>query len=246
MTEKAPIVRIEGVEQGYHGVAVLKGIDLNVATGDVVAIIGPSGSGKSTLLRVIARLVTVAAGRVVVDGMEVSSPKADLRRLHQTVGMVFQSYNLFPHMTALRNITLGLTEVLRRPRDEADEIARKFLRKVRLEGKEHAHPDELSGGQQQRVAIARSLALNPKVMLLDEVTAALDPETVKEVLSTIRELADEGMTLLIVTHEMGFAREVANRIVFIDGGVVVEDGRPDKIFNAAEHRRTREFLDKIL
>ncbi len=246
MMEKAPIVRIEGVEQGYHGVPVLKGIDLNVAAGDVVAIIGPSGSGKSTLLRVIARLVTVTAGRVVVDGLEVSNSKADLRRLHQTVGMVFQSYNLFPHMTALRNITLGLTEVLRRPRKEADEIARKFLRKVRLEGKEHVHPDELSGGQQQRVAIARSLALNPKVMLLDEVTAALDPETVKEVLFTIRELADEGMTLLIVTHEMGFAREVANRIVFMDEGVVVEDGTPDKVFNAAEHRRTREFLDKIL
>jgi len=244
--EKTPIVRVEGVEQGYHGVAVLKGIDLNVAGGDVVAIIGPSGSGKSTLLRVIARLVTITAGRVVVDGLEISSPKADLRRLHQTVGMVFQSYNLFPHMTALGNITLGLTEVLRRPHKEADEIARKFLRKVRLEGKEHAHPDELSGGQQQRVAIARSLALNPKVMLLDEVTAALDPETVKEVLSTIRELAEEGMTLLIVTHEMGFAREVANRIVFMDEGVIVEGGTPDKIFKAAEHRRTREFLDKIL
>jgi len=246
MTQKAPIVCIENVEQGYQGVAVLKGISLSVAPRDVVAIIGPSGSGKSTLLRVIARLVPVAAGRVVVDGLEVSSPKADLRRLHQTVGMVFQSYNLFPHMTALRNITLGLTEVLRRPREEADEIARKILSKVRLEGKEHAHPDELSGGQQQRVAIARSLALNPKVMLLDEVTAALDPETVKEVLLTIRELADEGMTLMIVTHEMGFAREVANRIVFMDGGVVVEDGTPEKVFNAAEHHRTREFLDKVL
>jgi polar amino acid transport system ATP-binding protein len=246
MTQKTPIVCIENVEQGYQGVAVLKGINLSVASRDVVTIIGPSGSGKSTLLRVIARLVPVAAGRVVVDGLEVSSPKADLRRLHQTVGMVFQSYNLFPHMTALRNITLGLTEVLRRPREEADEIARKILSKVRLEGKEHAHPDELSGGQQQRVAIARSLALNPKVMLLDEVTAALDPETVKEVLLTIRELADEGMTLMIVTHEMGFAREVANRIVFMDGGVVVEDGTPEKVFNAAEHHRTREFLDKVL
>ncbi len=246
MTEKTPIVRIEDVEQGYQGVPVLKGINLSVAVGDVVAIIGPSGSGKSTLLRVVARLVPIAAGRVVVDGMEVSNPKADLRRLHQTVGMVFQSYNLFPHMTALRNVTLGLTEVLRRPREEADEIARKILKKVRLEGKEYAHPDELSGGQQQRVAIARSLALNPKVMLLDEVTAALDPETVKEVLLTIRELVDEGMTLLIVTHEMGFAREVASRVVFMDGGVVVEDGTPAKVFGAAEHRRTREFLDKVL
>jgi polar amino acid transport system ATP-binding protein len=246
MTPKAPIIRLEGVEQGYHGVDVLKGINLNVAPSEVVAAIGPSGSGKSTLLRVIAGLVPVAAGRVVVDGLEVSNPKADLKRLHQTVGMVFQSYNLFPHMTALRNITLGLTEVLRLPRDEADAIARKFLHKVRLEGKEPAYPDELSGGQQQRVAIARSLALNPKIMLLDEVTAALDPETVKEVLFTIRDLAEEGMTLLIVTHEMGFAREVADRIMFMDEGKVVEDGTPDKVFNATEHRRTREFLDKVL
>jgi polar amino acid transport system ATP-binding protein len=244
--QRPSIISLRGVEQGYAGVPVLQGITLEVAHGDVAAIIGPSGSGKSTLLRVIAHLVPIAAGIVLVDGLEVSNPKADLRRLHQTVGMVFQSYNLFPHMTALRNITLGLTEVLRRPRDEAEEIARKFLRKVRLEGKEGAYPDELSGGQQQRVAIARSLALNPKVMLLDEVTAALDPETVKEVLLTIRELAEEGMTLLIVTHEMGFAREVANRVVFMDGGLVVEDGSPHKIFNAAERHRTREFLDKVL
>jgi polar amino acid transport system ATP-binding protein len=237
---------MDDVKQGYHGVPVLNGISLAVAPGDVVAIIGPSGSGKSTLLRVLVRLVPILAGRVVIDGAEVSSPKADLKRLYQTVGMVFQSYNLFPHMTALRNITLGLTEVLHRPRDEAEAVARKFLRKVRLEGKEHAHPDELSGGQQQRVAIARSLALNPKVMLLDEVTSALDPETVKEVLLTIRELADEGMTLLIVTHEMRFAREVADRIVFMDGGVVIEEGTPDIVFNTPQNRRTREFLDKIL
>jgi polar amino acid transport system ATP-binding protein len=244
--EKAPIIRIERVEQGYGSVAVLKGVDLAVAPGEAVAIIGPSGSGKSTLLRVIARLVAITSGRVIVDGMNVSDPKADLKRLHQTVGMVFQSYNLFPHMTALRNVTLGLTEVLRRPRAEAEEIARKFLRKVRLEDKEHAHPDELSGGQQQRVAIARSLALNPKIMLLDEVTAALDPETVKEVLFTIRELAEEGMTMLIVTHEMGFAREVADRVVFMDGGVVVEEGPPSRIFKAAGQPRTRAFLEKIL
>ncbi|HVY19534.1 MAG TPA: amino acid ABC transporter ATP-binding protein [Bauldia sp.] len=244
--DKTPIVRVERVEQGYHGVPVLRGVDLTVSAGETLAIIGPSGSGKSTLLRVIAHLVTISAGRVVVDNLEISNPKVDLRRLHQTVGMVFQSYNLFPHMTALRNITLGLTEVLGRPRAEAEEIARKFLRKVRLEGKENAHPDELSGGQQQRVAIARSLALNPKIMLLDEVTAALDPETVKEVLVTIRELAEEGMTLLIVTHEMGFAREVADRVVFMDGGVVIEQGRPEKMFKAAEHARTRAFLEKVL
>jgi polar amino acid transport system ATP-binding protein len=242
----SPIVRLEKVRQGYHGVTVLQGVDLSIDMGEVVAIIGPSGSGKSTLLRVIARLAPITEGRVLVDGLEVSDPKADLRRLYQTVGMVFQNYNLFPHMNALRNITLGLTEVLRQPRAQAEETARKFLRRVRLEGKEHAFPDELSGGQQQRVAIARSLALNPKVMLLDEVTAALDPETVKEVLFTIRDLAEEGMTLLIVTHEMRFAREVAKRIVFMDAGAIVEDAAPDIMFAAPKQERTRAFLDKVL
>jgi polar amino acid transport system ATP-binding protein len=240
------IVRLEGVQQAYHGISVLRGIDLNVAIGDVVAVIGPSGSGKSTLLRVISRLVPVTAGRIVVDGLEVSDPKADLRRLYQTVGMVFQSYNLFPHMTVLRNITLGLTEVLHQPRQQAEQTARRFLGRVRLEDKEDAFPDELSGGQQQRVAIARSLALNPKIMLLDEVTAALDPETVKEVLFTIRDLADEGMTLLIVTHEMGFAREVANRVIFMDAGAIVEEGLPADLFHAPQHERTQQFLDKVL
>jgi polar amino acid transport system ATP-binding protein len=242
----SPIVRLEKVRQGYHGVTVLQGVDLSIDMGEVVAIIGPSGSGKSTLLRVIARLAPITEGRVLVDGLEVSDPKADLRRLYQTVGMVFQNYNLFPHMNALRNITLGLTEVLRQPRAQAEETARKFLKRVRLEGKEHAFPDELSGGQQQRVAIARSLALNPKVMLLDEVTAALDPETVKEVLFTIRDLAEEGMTLLIVTHEMRFAREVAKRIVFMDAGAIVEDAAPDVMFAAPKQERTRAFLDKVL
>ena len=242
----SPIVRLEKVRQGYHGVTVLQGVDLSIDMGEVVAIIGPSGSGKSTLLRVIARLAPITEGRVLVDGLEVSDPKADLRRLYQTVGMVFQNYNLFPHMNALRNITLGVTEVLRQPRAQAEETARKFLKRVRLEGKEHAFPDELSGGQQQRVAIARSLALNPKVMLLDEVTAALDPETVKEVLFTIRDLAEEGMTLLIVTHEMRFAREVAKRIVFMDAGAIVEDAPPDVMFAAPKQERTRAFLDKVL
>jgi polar amino acid transport system ATP-binding protein len=242
----SPIVRLEKVRQGYHGVTVLQGVDLSIDMGEVVAIIGPSGSGKSTLLRVIARLAPITEGRVLVDGLEVSDPKADLRRLYQTVGMVFQNYNLFPHMNALRNITLGLTEVLRQPRAQAEETARKFLKRVRLEGKENAFPDELSGGQKQRVAIARSLALNPKVMLLDEVTAALDPETVKEVLFTIRDLAEEGMTLLIVTHEMRFAREVAKRIVFMDAGAIVEDAAPDIMFAAPKQERTRAFLDKVL
>jgi polar amino acid transport system ATP-binding protein len=240
------IVTLSGVQQAYGGTAVLRGIDLAVEAGEVVAVIGPSGSGKSTLLRVICRLVPVAAGRVLVDGIPVHEPKVDLRRLHQTVGMVFQSYNLFPHMTALRNITLGLTEVLRLPADQANAVARRFLAKVRLGEKEGAYPDELSGGQQQRVAIARSLAMNPKVILLDEVTAALDPETVKEVLVTIRELADEGMTLMIVTHEIGFAREVADRIVFMDHGLIVEEGPPAELLVRPRQERTRSFLDKVL
>jgi polar amino acid transport system ATP-binding protein len=240
------IVVLENVHQAYHGTKVLRGIDLEVAAGEVVAIIGPSGSGKSTLLRVVCRLVPANAGRVLVDGIAVHEPKVDLKRLHQTVGMVFQAYNLFPHMTALRNITLGLTEALRLPQAEANAIARRFLAKVRLGEKEAAYPDELSGGQQQRVAIARSLAMNPKVILLDEVTAALDPETVKEVLTTIRELADDGMTLLIVTHEMGFAREVADRIVFMDQGLIVEQGPPAELLARPREERTREFLDKVL
>ena len=245
-SDNPPIVRLENVRQGYHGVTVLHDISLDIAMGEVVAIIGPSGSGKSTLLRVIARLAPVMEGRVVVDGLEVSNPRADVRRLYQTVGMVFQNYNLFPHMTALRNITLGLTEVLRQPVAQAEETARRFLKRVRLEGKENSYPDELSGGQQQRVAIARSLALNPKVMLLDEVTAALDPETVKEVLFTIRDLAEEGMTLLIVTHEMRFAREVAKRIIFMDAGAIVEDAAPAALFDSPKQQRTRDFLDKVL
>ena len=246
MSGQAPIVTLDEVYQGYGGPPVLQGISLNVEAGEVVAVIGPSGSGKSTLLRVICGLVPADAGRVLVDGIAIHETTADLHRLHQTVGMVFQSYNLFPHMTALRNITLGLTEVLRLERDEANAVARKLLAKVRLSDKDDAYPDELSGGQQQRIAIARSLAMNPKVILLDEVTAALDPETVKEVLVTIRELADDGMTLIIVTHEMGFAREVANRVVFMDEGLVVEEGPPSHLLGQPQHARTRSFLDKVL
>ena len=243
---RAPIVTLDEVHQGYDGTPVLQGINLTVETGEVVAVIGPSGSGKSTLLRVICRLVLTTSGRVLVDGIPVHESKVDLRRLHRTVGMVFQSYNLFPHMTALRNITLGLTEAQRLPKDKANEIARRFLAKVHLSEKEETYPDELSGGQQQRIAIARSLAMYPKVILLDEVTAALDPETVKEVLITIRELADDGMTLIIVTHEMGFAREVANRVVFMDEGLVVEEGAPSHLLDRPERERTRSFLDKVL
>ncbi len=246
MSAKAPIVTLDEVHQGYGGTPVLQGINLKVETGEVVAVIGPSGSGKSTLLRVISKLVPTTSGRVLVDGIPVHEARADLQRLYRTVGMVFQSYNLFPHMTALRNITLGLTEAQRLPKGKANEVARRFLAKVGLSDKEEAYPDELSGGQQQRIAIARSLAMYPKVILLDEVTAALDPETVKEVLVSIRELADDGMTLIIVTHEIGFAREVANRVVFMDEGRVVEEGPPSHLLDRPERERTRSFLDKVL
>ena len=246
MTAQAPIVKLEGVHQGYFGTPVLLGINFAVDPGEVVAVIGPSGSGKSTLLRVICRLAPITSGRVLVDGIPVHEAKIDLKRLYQTVGMVFQSYNLFPHMTALRNITLGLTEALRLPHDEANAVARRFLAKVRLSEKEGSYPDELSGGQQQRVAIARTMAMNSKVILLDEITAALDPETVKEVLTTIGELADDGMTLVIVTHEMGFAREVADRVVFMDDGVIVEQGPPEELLLQPRRERTRHFLSKVL
>ena len=246
MSAKAPVVTLDEVHQGYDGAPVLQGINLKVETGEVVAVIGPSGSSKSTLLRVICRLVPTTSGRVLVDGIPVHEAKVDLRRLYRTVGMVFQSYNLFPHMTALRNITLGLTEAQRLPKDKANEVARRFLAKVRLSDEEEAYPDELSGGQQQRIAIARSMAMYPKVILLDEVTAALDPETVKEVLITIRELADDGMTLIIVTHAIGFAREVANRVVFMDEGPVVEEGPPSHLIDRPKRERTRSFLDKVL
>jgi polar amino acid transport system ATP-binding protein len=219
---------------------------MDVTRGDTVCIIGPSGSGKSTLLRCVNALVPVDEGSIMVDGQDVTGARLDKLALRRKVGMVFQQYNLFPHRTALQNVMMAPIHVLKQDRASVETRARALLRKVRLEGKEMAYPGELSGGQQQRVAIARSLAMNPNVMLFDEVTAALDPETVKEVLVTIRELAEDGMTCLIVTHEMGFAREVANRIYFTDSGKIVEDGPPDEFFASPRHERTREFLNQIL
>jgi polar amino acid transport system ATP-binding protein len=217
-----------------------------VTRGECVCIIGPSGSGKSTLLRCINALVPIEKGSIKVDGIEVNDPKLNKLALRRKVGIVFQQYNLFPHKTALQNVTMAPIHVLKRDRAEAEAQARKLLAKVRLTGKEDVYPGELSGGQQQRVAIARSLAMNPLLMLFDEVTAALDPETKKEVLLTIRELAGEGMTCILVTHEMGFAREVADRVYFTDGGVIVEDGPPEQLLVAPRQERTRAFLDKVL
>ncbi|MCB1805455.1 MAG: amino acid ABC transporter ATP-binding protein, partial [Candidatus Competibacteraceae bacterium] len=208
--------------------------------------IGPSGSGKSTLIRCINALTTIQAGSIKVEGQEVHDPELDKLALRRKVGMVFQQYNLFPHKTALQNLMMAPMLVLKQPKDEVEQRARALLQKVRLDGKENSYPGELSGGQQQRVAIARSLAMNPDVMLFDEVTAALDPETVKEVLITIKELAAEGMTCILVTHEMGFAREVADHIYFTDRGVIVEHGPPETFFSEAKDPRTQTFLSQIL
>ena len=244
--ENPPIVRIRDIHKSFGAMPVLRGVSMDVTRGDTVCIIGPSGSGKSTLLRCVNALVPVDEGSIMVDGQDVTGARLDKLALRRKVGMVFQQYNLFPHRTALQNVMMAPIHVLKQDRASVETRARALLRKVRLEGKEMAYPGELSGGQQQRVAIARSLAMNPNVMLFDEVTAALDPETVKEVLVTIRELAEDGMTCLIVTHEMGFAREVANRIYFTDSGKIVEDGPPDEFFASPRHERTREFLNQIL
>ncbi len=245
-TPDQPIIRIADVYKSFGDNAVLKGVSFDVAKGEVVCVIGPSGSGKSTLLRCINALVPIDKGSIKVEGREVHDPGLDKLELRKKVGMVFQSYNLFPHKSALENVMMAPLHVLKRPKAEVEAQARQLMRKVRLEGKEGAYPGELSGGQQQRVAIARSLAMNPDVMLFDEVTAALDPETVKEVLLTIRELAEDGMTCMLVTHEMGFAREVGDHIYFTDRGVIVEHGPPATFFKSASDPRTREFLSQIL
>lgn len=245
-TPEQPIVSLKNVHKSFGELEVLKGVSLDVMKGEVVCIIGPSGSGKSTLIRCINALNDIQDGSISVEGLEVQDPNLDKLALRKKVGMVFQQYNLFPHKTAIENVMMAPLQVLKQDKDEVEIIARKLIKKVRLEGKEGSYPGELSGGQQQRVAIARSLAMNPDVMLFDEITAALDPETVKEVLVTIKELAADGMTCILVTHEMGFAREVADHIYFTDRGVIVEHGTPDTFFSAAKDPRTKEFLSQIL
>lgn len=245
-TPDQPIVSVKGVHKSFGDLEVLKGVSFDVMKGEVICIIGPSGSGKSTLIRCINGLNDIQAGSITVEGQEVHDPDLDKLELRKKVGMVFQQYNLFPHKTALENIMMAPLLVLKQEKSDVAARARRLLAKVRLDGKEDAYPGELSGGQQQRVAIARSLAMNPDVMLFDEVTAALDPETVKEVLVTIKDLAAEGMTCMLVTHEMGFAREIADHIYFTDRGVIVEHGPPDSFFTEASDPRTREFLSQIL
>ena len=245
-TDDQPMVSVKDVHKSFGELEVLKGVSLNVMKGECICIIGPSGSGKSTLIRCINALNDIQSGSITVEGQEVNDPKLNKLELRKKVGMVFQQYNLFPHKTALQNIMMAPITVLKQDKEEVRARAVKLIEKVRLQGKEDNYPGELSGGQQQRVAIARSLAMNPDVMLFDEVTAALDPETVKEVLVTIKELAEEGMTCILVTHEMGFAREVADHIYFTDRGVIVEHGPPATFFSEAKDPRTKEFLSQIL
>jgi len=245
-TADQPIISLKEVRKSFGDVEVLKGVSIDVMKGEVICIIGPSGSGKSTLIRCINALNDIQGGSITVQGQEVHTDHLDKLALRKKVGMVFQQYNLFPHKTALENVMMAPIKVLGENRKDVETRARALMAKVRLQGKEDSYPGELSGGQQQRVAIARSLAMNPDVMLFDEVTAALDPETVKEVLVTIKDLAAEGMTCILVTHEMGFAREVADHIYFTDRGVIVEHGPPDTFFTQASDPRTREFLSQIL
>jgi glutamate transport system ATP-binding protein len=241
-----PLVTVRGVDKLYGDVAALRGIDLDVAPGEVVVVIGPSGSGKSTLCRCINRLETITAGEIAIDGVPLPQEGKALARLRAEVGMVFQSFNLFGHKNVLDNITMAPIHVAGVPRREAEQRARELLDRVGLAQKEHAMPGELSGGQQQRIAIARALAMRPKLMLFDEPTSALDPEMINEVLAVMVELAADGMTMVVVTHEMGFARQAANRVVFMDGGQIVEVGSPAEFFDNPKSDRAKDFLSKVL
>ena len=244
MTE--PIIQLRGVNKWFGSHHVLKNIDLDVAQGEVLVLCGPSGSGKSTLIRCMNRLELVDAGSVIIDGQDINSPNVHLSQLRAEIGMVFQQFNLYPHMTALKNVALAPILVRGKNRNEAERRAIDLLSKVGISDKASAYPAQLSGGQQQRVAIARALAMDPKIMLFDEPTSALDPEMINEVLDVMAALAREGMTMVVVTHEMGFAPKVSHRILFMDDGQIVEDGTPSNFFTEPRHERTRMFLSKIL
>jgi len=241
-----PAISIQSLSKSFGTNEVLKDISLDVATGEVVCVIGPSGSGKSTLLRCVNLLETPTSGTVHVGGDEMTDPDVDVDRVRRRIGMVFQAFNLFPHLTVLQNLTIAQTKVLKRSKSEADKVARHNLERVGMTHKEDDFPAQLSGGQQQRVAIARSLSMDPELMLFDEPTSALDPELVGEVLAVMKSLAAEGMTMMIVTHEMAFAREVADRVVFMDGGYVVEEGPPAEVIGDPKEARTKSFLHRVL
>ncbi|WP_314641175.1 amino acid ABC transporter ATP-binding protein [uncultured Veillonella sp.] len=239
------MIRLENVHKTFGKNEVLKGINLHIEQGQVVVIIGPSGSGKSTVLRTMNYLEEPTSGKVIVDGMDLSDKKK-LNEVRAEVGMVFQNFNLFPHMTVMENLTLAQTKVRKISSDEAKKIGQALLDRVGLADKANAYPESLSGGQKQRVAIARALAMKPKVMLFDEPTSALDPEMVSEVLDVMKSLAEDGMTMVIVTHEMSFAKKVADRVLFVDGGLILEDDTPERVFDSPTNERTKSFLDKIL
>ena len=240
------MIKIKNLEKTYGDLKVLKGISTDIKEGEVISIIGPSGSGKSTFLRCINRLEEPTNGEIDIEGENIVSPKVDINKIREKVGMVFQHFNLFPHKTVLENITIGPIKLKKVSQEEAEKIAISLLDKVGLADKKDVYPNKLSGGQKQRVAIARALAMNPKVILFDEPTSALDPEMIGEVLEVMKDLAREGMTMIVVTHEMGFARTVANRVFFMDQGTILEDGSPKEIFDNPKEERTKEFLDKVL
>ncbi|MFD5116829.1 amino acid ABC transporter ATP-binding protein [Streptomyces sp. NPDC058220] len=241
-----PAIEIRGLSKSFGAVNVLTSIDFSVAAGEVVCVIGPSGSGKSTLLRCVNMLETPTSGSIRIGGEEVTGPDADIDRIRRRIGMVFQQFNLFPHLTVEENLTIAQRRVLRHSRDKARRIALENLERVGLADRASAYPAHLSGGQQQRVAIARSLSMGPELMLFDEPTSALDPELVGEVLGVMRGLATDGMTMMVVTHEMSFARQVADRVAFMDGGAVIEEGCPRQVLDAPRHERTRRFLRRLL
>jgi ABC-type polar amino acid transport system ATPase subunit len=239
-------IEVNGLNKFFNTNHVLKNIDIRVPFGEVVSIIGASGSGKSTFLRCLNGIETIHSGEIIINGVKITDKKVNINIVRQSIGMIFQSFNLFPHMTVLSNITLALQKVKKMSKAESEKASLRLLEKVGLEEKADSYPIQLSGGQQQRVAIARALAMNPRVMMFDEPTSALDPETVNDVLDVMKELAREGMTMVVVTHEMGFAREVADRVVYIDEGRIIEDGKPEDIFYNPKNPRLRDFLGKII
>ena len=245
-TEKNPLIAVRGLEKAFDGKPVLRGIDLDIERGDVVAVIGPSGSGKSTFLRCLNLLETPTGGQIFFEGTDITDPKTDINRHRMKMGMVFQQFNLFPHMTVLKNMTFAPMKLLGLSREEAESRAMGLLERVGLADRAESYPSQLSGGQKQRIAIVRALAMDPEVMLFDEPTSALDPEMVGEVLDLMRSLAKEGMTMAVVTHEMGFAREVADRVVFMAEGKILEEGSPAELFDSPKDPRLQDFLSKVL
>ena len=246
LSQEMPKVLVRGLKKQYGDNVVLKSIDLTIQPGEVVCVIGPSGSGKSTMLRCLNRMEEINGGKVFVDGVDITDPKEDINKIRQNIGMVFQHFNLFPHLSVLDNITLAPMELKGLSKVEAESLALYLLESVGLADKAHVAPNSLSGGQKQRVAIARALAMQPDVLLFDEPTSALDPEMVGDVLDVMKKLAEDGMTMIVVTHEMGFAREVADRVIFMDGGFIVEEGAPEELFSHPSHERTQSFLNKVL